>query len=207
MSALSKQQIPLSPSSEGCVVVMPTFNKILCPTDFSVASYEGVYKAVEMALNGVTEICVVYVEVPAVTQGDLAGSLSRSSIEASRIAEAVKNLCAVLQDHIPPQVRAHPLFKQGDPAEQILIAAEEFGADVIILTTQGAGTKKGTLGSVASEILRRANRPVLTVSPVACIEHPSPCTRQEGERLCSHESSPRTLLAASNGTNLISGYR
>jgi nucleotide-binding universal stress UspA family protein len=145
---------------------MFTFNRILCPTDFSKASYQALHKAVEMASNGTTEICVVYVE-SFTESAPLAATVSHTSSEAIRIAEAVRNLCVVMEEQVPSHVRTQPVLKQGHPATEIVNAAREFNTDLIILTTHGAGmerAREGTLGSVTSEVLQHAPCPVLTIS-------------------------------------------
>ena len=137
------------------------FRTILCPTDFSEASYESLHKATELAEGNATEICVVYVE-PAQN--------GRSEGEAVRTAEAVKNLCAVLDDHSGPGVRPQPVLRQGETSEQIVRAARETGADLIVLTTHGAGSDESenpSLGSVAENVLRYAPCPVLTLNAPA----------------------------------------
>lgn len=141
-----------------------TFQKILCPTDFSEASYEGLRQAIELAADGTTEICVLHVEASN-TMVPLAGYAPTARSEADHRAETVKNLCAVLEERVPQNVRTRPLLKQGEIAEEIVRAAKEEGADLIVLTTHGAGgLRPGELGSVATSVLQTAPCPVLTVN-------------------------------------------
>jgi nucleotide-binding universal stress UspA family protein len=51
--------------------------------------------------------------------------------------------------------------KAGDPAAEILAAAERFDADMIVMGSSAHGLKAALLGSVAREVLRAAKRPVL----------------------------------------------
>jgi nucleotide-binding universal stress UspA family protein len=53
--------------------------------------------------------------------------------------------------------------KAGDPADQILAAAERLGADLIVMGSSSRGLRAAILGSVAREVLRSAKRPVLVV--------------------------------------------
>jgi nucleotide-binding universal stress UspA family protein len=53
--------------------------------------------------------------------------------------------------------------KAGDPADQILAAAEGLEADLIVLGSSSRGLRAAILGSVAREVLRSAKRPVLVV--------------------------------------------
>ena len=142
--------------------MMSTFKKILCPTDFSEISYEGLNKAVELAQRDTTEICLLYVETPL---RELNTSSASKSAESAHLAEAVYNLRDVLADRLPENVRSQPLLRSGDAAEEIVKAAREEGCDLIVLTTHGAqGWREGVLGSVAEHVLRHAPCAVLTLS-------------------------------------------
>jgi nucleotide-binding universal stress UspA family protein len=53
---------------------------------------------------------------------------------------------------------------EGDPASEIVIAADEWGADVIVMGTHARGpVARVLLGSTAETVVRRAHCPVLTV--------------------------------------------
>lgn len=59
-------------------------------------------------------------------------------------------------------------LREGDPAAEILAAADEVGSDVIVMGTHGrTGMARVLLGSVAEAVLRRAPCPVLTVKEPA----------------------------------------
>lgn len=59
------------------------------------------------------------------------------------------------------------LVKAGDPADEILIAAEQLGADLIVMGSSAHGLRAAILGSVAREVLRAAKTPVLVVRGVS----------------------------------------
>jgi nucleotide-binding universal stress UspA family protein len=146
-------------------MTMSAFKKILCPTDFSEASYEGLDKAVLLASEAAAEICVVHVEPPTRSITAYAGHAPEAHQEVQRRAETVKNLCAVLEQRVSKSVRTRPLVKQGETATEIIRAACEEGADLIVLTTHGAGgLAPGELGRVAASIVQTAPCPVLTVN-------------------------------------------
>jgi len=171
---------------------MPTFKKILCPTDFSEASYEGLNKAVELASDAATEICVVHVEPS--TQSSYTGHAPEAHQEADRRAETVKNLCAVLEERVPQNVRTRPLLKQGETAEEIIRAAREECADLIVLTTHGAGgLAPGELGRVAATIVQTAPCPVLTINRSAPLETACDASQLRPAFETAH-SSPRAIF-------------
>lgn len=50
----------------------------------------------------------------------------------------------------------------GDAVTEILREAEDFGADLIVVSTAGrSGLKRAVLGSVAETVFRRARTPVV----------------------------------------------
>ncbi len=54
----------------------------------------------------------------------------------------------------------------GDPVEEILRDAEEFEADLIAVTTEGrSALGRAVLGSVAEQIVKEADAPVMLVRP------------------------------------------
>jgi nucleotide-binding universal stress UspA family protein len=54
--------------------------------------------------------------------------------------------------------------REGDPAEELLAAADEFGADELVVGARsGAPGSETDLGSTACELLASADRPVVVV--------------------------------------------
>lgn len=159
---------PVSMASGPRLKSMFAFHKIVCPVDFSAASYEGLKKAIELAQRDLTELCVLYV-VPTLSMHDESLAIAAHS-EAARQATAVKNLSVVVQQ-LPESLRARPLLKQGEAAEEIVRAAREENADLIVLTAHGAhsvhnvpGSGNDKLGPVAQSVLQSAPCPVLLIN-------------------------------------------
>jgi nucleotide-binding universal stress UspA family protein len=65
------------------------------------------------------------------------------------------------------RVRLTTASVSGSPADALLTAAREHDADAIAVGSRGIGVSGGDTGSVSSELLRRADRPVLVVPPTA----------------------------------------
>jgi nucleotide-binding universal stress UspA family protein len=58
------------------------------------------------------------------------------------------------------------LVRSGSPAKEIVKAANEMGADIIVMSTHGrTGLRHALMGSVAEKVVRYAVCPVLTVKP------------------------------------------
>lgn len=143
---------------------MTNRKKVICPTDFSEASFRALATAVELAEQTPYEICVVYVEPADEAIAPLADLRLGAEYATNRHVAAVQNLCSVLEEHVPSHISTRPILKFGDAATQIVATATEEGADLIVLTTHGAGqSSPATLGSVAESILRNAPCPVLTI--------------------------------------------
>ena len=65
-------------------------------------------------------------------------------------------------------VECHAIVREGNPTQQIAAAARQFFADRILLGTRSRGRLgKLLLGSVAEQVLRSVNLPVMTVGPEA----------------------------------------
>jgi len=63
-------------------------------------------------------------------------------------------------------VDAETLVREGDPAEEILAALDEDGADLVVMGTRRGEFEQSMLGSVSRQVVESTETPVLTV-PVA----------------------------------------
>ena len=69
------------------------------------------------------------------------------------------------KDAVPRTIQVDTVLREGDPATEILEAAQVFGADLIVMGTHGRGPiGRVVLGSVASAVMRKSACPVLTVT-------------------------------------------
>jgi nucleotide-binding universal stress UspA family protein len=66
---------------------------------------------------------------------------------------------------VPRTIPVDTVLREGDPATEILEAAQVFDADLIVMGTHGRGPiGRVVLGSVASAVMRKSACPVLTVT-------------------------------------------
>jgi len=73
-------------------------------------------------------------------------------------------------DGIEVEIHVHP-NEESDVVGSIIGHAEEFGADLILLATHGWGGMRDLLvGSIAQQVLRRGDLPVLLVKPTPSVE-------------------------------------
>ena len=132
-------------------------HRILHPSDFSDRSWPalGVARALARA-HGATLI-LMHVAAPEVLAGGAfyaPADLGPERAELARLREQSER--AGLAGSV--QTR----FCQGDPATEVLLAAEELGCDLIVLGSHGrTGLRRLMMGSVAESVIRRA--PCLTL--------------------------------------------
>jgi nucleotide-binding universal stress UspA family protein len=68
-------------------------------------------------------------------------------------------------------IRCEALVREGNPTHEICIAVRQFRADRVILGTRSRGRlAKLLVGSVAEQVLRSVNLPVITVGPEAHLQ-------------------------------------
>ena len=144
------------------VCIDMAFKRILVATDFSESAERALDLAVEMARKFDAELTLVHSwEVP-YAYGDalhVTVDLIMSLQEAAQ-----KHLDAALVELKQRFPNAKSDLRTGSPWEEILTAATDGGAELIVLGTHGRrGLNRALLGSVAEKVVRMAEVPVLTV--------------------------------------------
>lgn len=139
---------------------MKRFRTILHPTDFSPGSAAAFEYACDLARQYDARLIAMFALGPVVPIGS-EGAIVSSDLDELRTL-AHKELNAIQ----PPDssIRFERVFREGPSTVEILNAANEFSADVIVMGTHGrTGFRRLVLGSVAEEVLRKAPCPVLLV--------------------------------------------
>lgn len=102
-------------------------------------------------------------------------------------------------------IASDAVVREGQPAQQIIAAARQFKADRVVLGTRSRSKiSKMLLGSVAEQVLRSVNLPVITVGPEAHLEGGGDAR----QRVVLHAttlretSSPSAALACQIAANL-----
>lgn len=148
---------------------MLSIQKILCPVDFSEASWAALDVAAELAAQFGATVEVLHI-LPVTPGGpDLAPLAVSSMLPASeeRKQEAEEHLREILAQKIDagPTIGYHIEVRFGEAAEEIVAYARD-RADLIVISTHGrTGLKHLLFGSVAEAVVRQATCPVLTVRP------------------------------------------
>lgn len=137
---------------------------ILVPTDFGEASEHAVEYALELAKAVGSDVVLMHAfEIPAVGFPD--GALVATADMTNRVIEGAQvGLERQVSQYEGRGVEMRSIIKQGDAWRSVIAAAEEVGADLIVMGTHGRrGLPRALLGSVAEKVVRTAHCPVLTV--------------------------------------------
>lgn len=136
---------------------------ILCATDFSASAANATDHASALAANSEAEIVIVHV-LPLLEQFFflpnmlLAAGPLLAEVSGLATAELAKE-----RSRVGASV-ARTVLRHGTIHEEILAAARDAGADMIVLGTHGrTGLNHVLLGSVAERVVRHSPLPVMTV--------------------------------------------
>jgi nucleotide-binding universal stress UspA family protein len=140
--------------------------KILHATDFSKASARALQEAVKLAKDNRARLLVVHViePTPYVAGGEFAGAEIYTRLDEMATRNAESSMSKLVGRLKKLKVRAESLLLRGLAHEQIVKAAKNKKADMIVIGTHGrTGLSKLFMGSVAGKVVSLASCPVLTV--------------------------------------------
>jgi nucleotide-binding universal stress UspA family protein len=147
---------------------MLPIHTILHPTDFSERSTYAFRLACSLARDLKAKVLVLHVVPPPVSYGE---TVARRQ-EDSYYDDLWQELCRIKS--LEPTVMVQHRLEDGEVAQRILDIARESRADLIVMGTHGrTGLRRLLMGSVAEEVVRNADCPVLTVR--------SPFEKERGE--------------------------
>jgi nucleotide-binding universal stress UspA family protein len=141
---------------------MVPLKTILHPTDFSDCSRAAFLLACGLARQYGTRLVLVHVtalpDLPYRGYG-----LPGSPLQVGDYLADVRKQLDELQPP-DPSVPVERRLVEGDPATEIVRAADDSGADLIVMGTHGqTGLGHLLMGSVAGQVVRKATCPVLTL--------------------------------------------
>jgi nucleotide-binding universal stress UspA family protein len=148
-----------------------TAEKILFATDFSPASDAALGFASSLASDSGAVLHIVHVGVSHADAFATTAPYGYAISEEVELRERKEREAKL--DSLRPTVAGvscerHDL--EGNPAEEVLRFAEEEGVDLIVVGSHGrTGLSRMLMGSVAEEIVRRADCPVLVVKHAASL--------------------------------------
>jgi nucleotide-binding universal stress UspA family protein len=141
-----------------------TPRRLLVPVDFSGASLGALDHAARLAVEWGASLRIVHV----VARDDGWLGIGREEfrdLDKSLQEQATHELRAIATK-LPHGIKAELQVRIGRPAEEIVAAADEAKADLIVLSTQGrTGLDRYLIGSVAERVARLAPCPVYLIRP------------------------------------------
>ena len=143
------------------------FSKILYATDYSRASARALDEAIALAKQNGAELLVLHVvdPVPAYVAGeDIGGAELYMKLEQTAQEDAETAMNKLMEKLRKLKVNAKSLLIRGTAPEQIVRAAKNRRANLIVIGTHGrTGLSKLLMGSVANKVVSTAHCPVLSV--------------------------------------------
>jgi nucleotide-binding universal stress UspA family protein len=90
-----------------------------------------------------------------------AGLEKTLNADAARVGQQIRSVC---NEYVSGKLECEPIMAVGDPADEILHAAQTGDYDLIVLGSHGRSSLRGfLLGTVHAKILHHARQPVLIV--------------------------------------------
>lgn len=138
------------------------FKKILCPVDFSDTSMNAANNAINFSMEIKAEITFIHIiDIQALQNiGDLSGG---GINDINLLIEEEKPVLSKLKDECEKKgVKVKTVLTHGEPVSVILETIKEGGHDLIIMGTHGkTGLTRLVLGSIAENVVRKSDIPVL----------------------------------------------
>jgi len=140
-----------------------SFRRILIALDDSAIAAHAAEVGTELATALKAQAALVHIVDPTLAfQPD--GGVPAADLVAALKREGQSFLAAAAQRTGEPP--ALQFLREGKPVDEILAAAREWEADVIVIGTHGrSGVSRLVLGSTAESVVRHAPCPVLVVKP------------------------------------------
>ena len=140
--------------------------RIVVSTDFSDNADAGVKAAEELAQQLGAELVLVHViEWPVYPTMSFGAGIAGMPVVFDKVREnAEENLSRMREDRVARGLKCTAELRDGDPATEVVAAAKDKAADLIVIATHGhTGVKHLLVGSTTEKVVRTAPCPVLTV--------------------------------------------
>lgn len=142
---------------------MITLKKILCPVDHSECSYLALKYAISIALKDEAKLYLMHVIDSRLYDTEIY-KFSPYKPNDIDIAKVREDLMKSLPDGTMDLLDVETIIVVGVPFNEIISAAKEIEADLIVIGTHGrTGLSHIMMGSVAEKVVRKSHCPVLTV--------------------------------------------
>jgi universal stress protein A len=138
---------------------------LLVPIDFSPGSRRALAHALPLARHFRARLVLVHVVKLHQECVDCGyGEVIREWPEEAVVRRAREHLRGMVRTLEKPQIRLETAVRSGEPASEIIAAAKDLGADLIVIGTRGLNPDvRDPMGSTAERVAREAGCPVLVV--------------------------------------------
>jgi nucleotide-binding universal stress UspA family protein len=144
------------------------FRSILCPVDFSAPSRTALRCAAGLAEASGGRVTALFVNDPLLGTAAAAAAYDTAAMARATDAELKKFVQQGLKGARLPAGSIRFAVTLGKAAPQIVKAARDLKADLIVMGTHGlGGASRLLLGSTTEHVLRKAGVPVLAIPPGA----------------------------------------
>jgi len=158
--------LTVPPPVESALTALKIFSRILCAVDFSDASLGGLEYALTLAKETHAELLLMHVIEGLPDPPDWQQPPSPAVLEYLRLSEghALAQLRRALPADIQTWCRPHIVLATGKPYREILRAARDQDAHLIVMGVHGRNAvDRLFFGSTANQVVRTASCPVLTL--------------------------------------------
>lgn len=140
------------------------FTRLLCPVDFSQASLEALQVALSLAEEADAELEVLNVIDWPDDETFLVEAFEPPDMQKQLEAQTARRIEALIPDEANVFSRPSAKVLVGKPHREIVTAANDMNADLIVIGVHGRNALDVTLfGSTTNQVVRRASCPVLTI--------------------------------------------
>lgn len=143
------------------------FEHVLCAVDFSEASLRALRYALALVVDvgGYLDLLHVVEWMPEASL-PIRPDFDVEPFRRSLVSEAKARLDALVPDEMKDRFDLHTRVRWGKPYQEIVAAAREESAELIVMGVQGRGpVNRMVFGSTTQHVVRKAECPVLTVRP------------------------------------------
>lgn len=149
---------------------MIRLQRILCPVDLSEFSRRALHHAVALARWYDADVTALSVRPTVLTPTPWVEYPASFPLESPEDRQRADDAVRAFVRETAGPVGANVVLKEGPVVSEIITAAMELPADLIVMGTHGlSGFERFVLGSVTEKVLRKAPCPVLTVPPASAV--------------------------------------
>jgi nucleotide-binding universal stress UspA family protein len=161
--------LTVSPHAAAATSDVVTFKRILCPIDFSPSALQALGFALDLArqAGGLVTLFHVVEWLPE-DEPRVSAHFNVPEVRGYMVADAKQRLRALVAEESRTWCEIEDVSVSGRAHREILRAAEERSADLIVMGSQGrGGVGLALFGSTTQQVVRSAVCPVLTVRGIA----------------------------------------